>query len=277
MENDDTKISRQICDNLWPLILECNKCEIQSTDVAEYFIPHQKFDHIWAHELLASKNYDNYDPPIELKCKKSNEQQSIIKADGEEIEQLPYREPHTKILPLDQQLANIQQDIEIRQKLAKNFAQREFPWYIERPSYENDFQITQELKEIFNKPFEYEILRNIKRYQCNLMIIDVASDIPLRNLESWLKFSPYVALITVIHDKELYGKLTNFNCAFQSVLMEKDEDYTWHEELNYSLELGVNRAKELFLFEDAGKSFVFIFSNNRGICVWDKFKILKKF
>ncbi|XP_037816435.1 uncharacterized protein LOC119606857 [Lucilia sericata] len=277
MENYNSEISPQICDNLWPLILECNNCEIKSTDTAEYFIPQQQFDHLWAHELLASKNYENYAPPIELKCKKSSEKHCITTAEEEEIKQLPYRENHTKILPLDQQLANIQQDVEIRQKLARDFNQRNYPWYIQRPSYENDFQMTQEIREIFKKPFEYEILKNIQRCQCNLMIIDMAPDIPLRNLEGWLKFSPYVALITVIHVKELYGKLKNFNSAFQPVLMETDKGNTWQEVLNDSLELGVNKAKELFLLEDAGKPFVFVFSNNRGICVWDKFKILKKF
>ncbi|XP_065361427.1 uncharacterized protein LOC135955064 [Calliphora vicina] len=277
MESSETTISTKFFDNLWPLILDHNKCDIQSSNTIEHFVPQQKFDHMWAHELLASKNYKNYETPRELSCKTSTKEQPEVVDPEDEIEQLAYRGPHSKILPLDQQLAMVQQNMEIRQKLANDFANREFPWYIQRPSYDYDFQITDNMKKIFKQTFEYEILKNIQRNQCHLMIVDVATSIPLRNLECWLKFSPYVAIIMVIHDKQLYGKVTNFNYVFHTILMEEYEANTCQEELNRSLELGVNKAKELFLYEDAGQAFAFVFSNTRGICIWDKFKILKEF
>lgn len=264
-------------DHLWPLIISHNICDINSTNTSGYFVPQQKFDHIWAHELLASKKFGDYQKPIELQCKQTNQQETPVHQEENEIDQLPYNRTNSKILPLDQQLEIIQHNVEIRQKLAKNFANRKFPWYIPQPSYCKTFQITNEIRHQFKDSLEYEILQNIQRCQCHLMIIDVAASIPLKNLEKFLKFSPYVALVVVIHDKVLFRKIKNFNSIFLAVLMEEHMEANWQEKLNRSLDLGITKAKELFLWDDSAEAFVFVFSNNPGICVWDKFKILRKF
>ncbi|KAM7356665.1 uncharacterized protein ACRADG_002317 [Cochliomyia hominivorax] len=263
-------------DTIWSFILECNKCDIHKKTTSEYFVPQQKFDHIWAHELLASKNFENYSKPIELTCPTKIEEESPP-VEEDKKDQLPYRETGSKILPLDQQLDIIQQNLVIRKKLADDFINRDFPWYIQRPSYYYNFKITKELKLQFKDPFEYKILEDISRYQCQLMIIDVAFDIPLGSLEKWLKFSPYVAIVCVISDKDIYRKIKNYNYAYHPVLKEENPNISWQEELHHSLELGMNKAKELHLLEDIDKPFVFVFSLNRGICVWNEFKILRKF
>lgn len=273
--NSDTTICTNFLENLWLLILENNECKIETANACEYFVPKKTFDHLWAHEFLAVKCFNDYQPAIEFKCKAAEEASTEIKTE-EEAEQSSYRGPEADILPLDQQLALLQQDVDVRKKLAHEFANRQFPWYIQRSTYIQQFQITPDLEKIFKDKFQLEILRNIQRYKCNLMIVDVALAVPLEYMECWLKFAPYACIITAIHDKNLFKKIQNFNNVFNPVLVEESDGCTWQEQLEKSLNTGVKRANELFLYDDASSAIVFVFSQNRGICVCDKFQVLRK-
>lgn len=274
--SDDNEICSKFLDKLWPLILDDNKCDIKTSDT-DYFVPQRKFDYIYANDFLACKNFGNYQPAIELKCHGENEddkQECSVKASVHDIQQLSYRPPY--IMPLDQQLAHVEQDVERRKKLAYGFATRKYPWYIQGPSYEYNFIITDELKQLFKKPFEYEIIRKIQVFNCKLMLIDVAPAVPLKNMECWQKFTPYVAIVCIVHDETLCNQLNNLNHIFHAVYLEETSEGTWQNELVHALDVGLNNAKKLYFFEDDSQPFGFVFSNNRGICVFDKFVVLKK-
>ncbi|KAI9584288.1 uncharacterized protein LOC119634469 [Glossina fuscipes] len=277
MEDPNLVINEEFFENLWPLILDNNICDIKSEDTSKHFVPERKFDYIWAHTLLAENHFADYLEPVELTCKSSPEASSLDEVKSpEEIEQKPYRGLDQCVVPLEQQLKAIECDVQLRKKLAYDFANRIFPWYIQSPSYNNDFTLTAELKAQFPNPHEYEILYNINLFQCNLMIIDLGIDLTLQDLERWEKFSPYVAIVTVVHSPDLFRQLKNYDTIFQPVLTEENVEQTWQEELNCSLKLGIKFARSKFLFEDAGKAFVFVFSNNRGICTCDNYKILNR-
>ena len=275
-EVSDDKICATLLQKIWPLILEDSKCDIKTGD-KPYFVPERKFDHIWANDFLACKNFGDYQPAIELKCPQQDEQgeqECQSKPVVKEIHQQPYRYPY--IMPLDQQLALVEVDVERRKKLAKDFAERKYPWYIQRPSYECDFTINDEIRQLFTKPFEYEIIRKIQVFNCHLMLIDVAPDVPLKNMECWMKFAPYVAIVCIVHNEVLCKQLQNLNEIYHPVHMEEDNEGTWHDELIHAIEVGLNAAKKLYFFEDVSKPFGFVFANNRGICVFDKFVVLRK-
>ncbi|XP_061400145.1 uncharacterized protein LOC133335869 [Musca vetustissima] len=278
MDNSKTTIRESFLDFIWPAILEENICENENRNKTPYFNPHIKFDNLWAHSLLAAKCFGDYEKPLELgatniKLKPQEEDNSTI----EDFEQMSYRTPVPTIIPIDEQLINVQRDIVVRKKLAQDFAQRTFPWYIQRPEYISNFKTTDDMKFPFQNPFELEILQHIQHFQCKLMIVDVAIDMAPNEIERWLKFSPYVNIITVIHNANLYRKLTNFNDAFMATFLENNFENSWHEELNCSLTAGIQLAKDKHLFDNAGTAFVFVFASNRNYCSCDKFKILRQF
>uniref|UniRef100_A0A1A9WHB5 Uncharacterized protein n=1 Tax=Glossina brevipalpis TaxID=37001 RepID=A0A1A9WHB5_9MUSC len=244
-EDPNLIINEEFFENLWPLILDNNICDIKSEDKSKHFVPERKFDYIWAHTLLAENHFEDYLEPIELTCKPSvSESERLDEAKGtEEIEQKPYRGLDQNVIPLDRQLEAIDCDVQLRKKLAYDFANRTFPWYIQTPTYNNSFTLTDELKAQFKNPFEYEILHNIHIFECNLMIIDLGLDVTLQDLERWEKFSPYVAIVTVVHSADLFRQLKNYCNIFQPVFMEEQAELTWQEELNCALKTGINFAR----------------------------------
>uniref|UniRef100_A0A1I8MV78 Uncharacterized protein n=1 Tax=Musca domestica TaxID=7370 RepID=A0A1I8MV78_MUSDO len=248
MNNSETIIKKSFLDFMWPRILEENVCEINRENKTKFFIPEVKFDNLWAHSLLAAKCYGEYRKPLELDAR--NEQATGENQNELELEQMPYRTPVPTIMPLDQQLANIERDREIRKQLAYDFVNRTVPWYIQQ---------------------------NIQNFQCQLMIIDVAIDFGLREVGRCLKFLPYVKVIAVVRNADLCRQLVNYNCGIAVTRMEDNLENSWHDELNRSLNMGIQFAKDNHLFENMAKPFVFVFANNRNFCACDKFKVLREF
>ncbi|XP_073841206.1 uncharacterized protein [Musca autumnalis] len=279
MSSSEATIRESFLDFIWPTILEENICEIENENVQEFFKPQVKFDNLWAHTLLAGKCFGEYDKSLELPTAHDvhdvNTEENLSACD--EFEQLPYRTPVPAIMPLDQQLAVIERDIETRRKLANDFANRTFPWYIQRRPQEYNFQISENMKLLFQNPFELEILQNIQKHNCNLMLIDLPQDAGLKELERWMKFSPYVSFVTIIHDTDLYRQVLNFNNAFMTTFLEINPENSWHDELSRSLNAGVEFAIASHVYDNFGKTFIFVFANNRHLCTCDKFKILRKF
>ncbi|XP_019890700.1 uncharacterized protein LOC101899734 [Musca domestica] len=275
MNNSETIIKKSFLDFMWPRILEENVCEINRENKTKFFIPEVKFDNLWAHSLLAAKCYGEYRKPLELDAR--NEQATGENQNELELEQMPYRTPVPTIMPLDQQLANIERDREIRKQLAYDFVNRTVPWYIQRSGPKANFQISNEMKSKFSNLFEFEILENIQNFQCQLMIIDVAIDFGLREVGRCLKFLPYVKVIAVVRNADLCRQLVNYNCGIAVTRMEDNLENSWHDELNRSLNMGIQFAKDNHLFENMAKPFVFVFANNRNFCACDKFKVLREF
>ncbi|XP_013111653.1 uncharacterized protein LOC106090116 [Stomoxys calcitrans] len=270
-----TTISASFLDYVWPQILEQIFGGFQNEDEQQYFVPEIKFDNLWSHILLASKSFGNYDKPVELNCKKVAQMSEEMAAINIEVQQLPYRPSESKIKPLDVQLAAIDHDMKLRKNLANDYFNRTFPWYIEIPSSQHDFSITNDTRKIFSNPFEFKIIENIQKNRCSLMIIDVAINVNLEGVERWMKFASYAEIVMAIRNAELYSKIKNGCSRCKAILIEEYPENTWQYELNKTLRSALEFARKLHLIEDAD-SFVFAFSSQRNICITDKFKVLKE-
>ncbi|XP_075161566.1 uncharacterized protein LOC142234339 [Haematobia irritans] len=271
MFGSKTTVTSSFLDCIWPSILTENASESERGDIIKYFIPQRQFDNVWAHELLATKSFVNYEKPFILGTKEENLRETQNEdAMKSEIQQKPYRTPY--IMPLDRQIAAINRDKEFRVKLALEFCQHNSPWYI--PTTKTQLKVTAELKDLFKDSFEFNILVNLEKLGSRLMIIDLGMKANITQLERWLKFLPYVEIVILIHSSDLYRKIETIGYPFRSVLMEANVNISWKSELNRALRRGVEFARESHIYEYG--VFVFIFSSLPTLCITDKFQFLRE-
>lgn len=284
-ETEERRTYREYYDSLWPSILKENIYHISSKKKCIDRDLDELCFYGWGVEVeeeeecarvyrransSSSEDYERASMPDDISYDYINEKD----LDNNFVQE-PYRTPKVPVLSLEHHLHAIECDRKLREKLAKDFTLREHPWYIKLPAYERQFNLTEEQQLIFCEPFEHEILRNIYKYRTRFMIVFNGVDVPLGNYECWLKFKLYVAVIVVVQTKERHQQLKHSACFHGVALSEELEDNLWQDELARGLKAGVDLAKSLYIYQEHGTPFIYVFPNHRNICVVNNFKVLR--
>lgn len=281
-------------DDLWPLILQENRCDIHSKNTSEFFVPLRRFDALWAHTYLAERNFGDYSEPTEIVCSRKQHHirqhfknfstkakiaKRFLQKTISEESQKPIRFQASAICTVEEQIRKQNNAQLRRQKLAYDYVNREFPWYIRRPLY-TTYKITsitdeaQDARIIEN--MQFNILRNIFIFTCKLLFIDVGSNIPINSLKKWYKFCRYVHIIMIVRDEELCSQLDHSSASVSAVYLEEFYEITWQEELESSLLTALRHARINKLFEDCVQPIIFVFSKKRNMKYLDHFCVLRR-
>ncbi|KAH8383967.1 hypothetical protein KR009_011506, partial [Drosophila setifemur] len=273
-------------DVLWPLILEENRCRIDSK-AGEFFVPKQPFDQLKWHTFLSRVGYPSYITPHELRCCEAAKREE---AEEEEAQRAANKEAEARqgpaqgdflghgsqaICPIDKKVDYLRRQQERRQKLAYDFANRRYPWTMQTPSHELGFEVTHEMEELFPDPRELHLLKCIHHHDCKLMLIDVGTDVDIEDCHRWIKFRPYIQMLALVRTPRMERSLQLMN-VFHTLLVEESAENSWNDELSSSLRSGYHHAEKLQLLRSCGESFVYIFSSYRGICTCDAMKVLRR-
>ncbi|ALC45539.1 CG9624 [Drosophila busckii] len=274
-------------DTLWPLILNENKCYLES-ESTDYFRPRQQFKQLYWHTLLSKVGYMGYEQPHDLRCCGAARLEAAAELQAEkDANELALQQTLGTAMLADynkcgsQGIRRVDQEVELltmqqqqRQKLAYDFANRKFPWTMQTPSHELGFQLTPELTRCLS-PEERELLESIHAYECKLMLIDASNDVCVDDFKRWIKFRPYVQILVTVRCPRVQRHLQLLG-VFHTLLVEENIEHTWHEELHYQLRSGLREAQRLGLLENCAQAFVFVFSRYRNTCTCDTYKILRR-
>ncbi|XP_033164685.1 uncharacterized protein LOC117143892 [Drosophila mauritiana] len=283
---DKRTLGSPFFDVLWPLILDENVCRIE-TKPDEFFVPREPFNRLDWHIYLSQVGFPFYMPPHELRCCKGAEREEIENEDAEnalnqEVEERTASNQVDFLLrgsrdikPIDEVVDKLRMEQERRQKLAYDFANRRYPWTMQTPSHELGFTITEELQKCFKGPMELDILRAIHDHDCKLMIIDLGTDVDIKDCQRWIKFRPYIQLLALPRTPRMERSLQVLN-VFHTYLVEESADNSWNDEVQCSLRTAFVHAQKNQLLKSCGEPFVFVFSRFRGICTCDTYKIIRR-
>lgn len=273
-------------DILWPLILDENTCHIESQS-EEFFIPKKPFDNLKWHTYLSQVGFPSYMAPHELRCceaakKEEAEEEEARKEANKEAEERKVTAQcdflargSQAIRRVDNEVNYLREQQERRQKLAYDFANRRYPWTMQTPSHELGFEMTSEVQNCFRPNMELHILQAIHDHNCNLMMIDVGSEVELEDCQRWIKYRPYIQLLALVRTPQMERSLQLLN-VFHTLLVEESAENTWHDELLSSLRNGYTHAQKVQLLKSCGEPLVFVFCRYRGICTCDTYKILRR-
>ncbi|XP_037938436.1 uncharacterized protein LOC119671747 [Teleopsis dalmanni] len=275
MTESKITLNAQFFDDLWPLILDDNICDTKSTHKSQFFEPVNRFDFLWANNLLATKGYKDFRKAIEFRHfhegVKADSDDEQGKDDISTIEYPGYVEYNGD----SYQIEKFRWLHEWRKGVAADFANRTFPWYKAIPFYAKEIVITNDDIKKFHVPFEKSIFEKILDFKCKVMIIDAGKDVGINDFQRWLKFSAYIQIILIIRCKLLATYLEPLN-IFKIIVIEENPDFSWHRQLTASLRNGHNYAVENELVKDFTTPIIFIFSSARGFCSCDSFRVIKK-
>lgn len=272
-------------ESLWPLILDENPCRLES-ETAEYFVPRHRFDQLHWHTMLSKVGFPGYEQPHDLRCCGAARKQDESEEEAVQVANTLSKQQTTaamadfepagsgSIVPVDQQVCKLRQQQERRQRLAYQFANRQYPWTMQTPSHELKFIITPELRAKFPSKMEQEMLENIHHFDCEFMLIDVSNDMCAEDLKRWIKFRPYVQMLALVRCLRVERHL-QLMTVFQTMLIEENIANTWHQELESSMFTGFKEAQARGMLKNCGDAFIFVFSRYRGICTSDTFKVLR--
>ncbi|XP_030563908.1 uncharacterized protein LOC115764801 [Drosophila novamexicana] len=272
-------------ETLWPLILDDNKCRVESESV-DFFVPRKPFDQLRWHTLLANVGFPDYEKPHDLRCCEAAKQQEeseqmAEKAVDEAVERqsavaADYEPTGSRaIRRVDKEVEFLQKQQHRRQHLAYCFANRKYPRAMQTPIHEVTFVLTRELRAGFQCPMEHEILEGIYQYNCKLILIDASTDVCVDDFQRWIKFRPYAQMLCLVRCPRVERHLQLLK-VFHTLLVEEDAQNSWHEELECSIRAGLKEAKRLELFPNCADAFVFVFSRYRSLCTCDTYKILRR-
>ncbi|EDW81669.1 uncharacterized protein Dwil_GK10895 [Drosophila willistoni] len=283
-KSSHTTLGSTFFEDLWPVLLDENKCRVEST-AADYFIPTKKFNQLYWHTFLAKVGYPDYLMPHDLRCCKAAERQDASEEEAElaanEAAENMSNAAHgdyencgsMAIRRVDKEITYLRDKAKRRDKLAYEFANRSYPWTMKKPKL--GFELTPELRKCFKKPMELHILQDINIHNCQLMLIDAGSEICVDDFQRWIKFGPYVKMLVLVRCPRVERRLRLLN-VFHTLLYEECAENSWHEELECSLQTGFEHAKKMKLLKDCSESFIFVFSQCRGFCTCDTYKIVRR-
>ncbi|XP_017145533.1 uncharacterized protein LOC108157841 [Drosophila miranda] len=272
--------------DLWPQLLEENKCHIESKS-AVFFVPRQPFNELHFHSYLADAGYPDYVSPHEMRCCEAAKRQEAAEEEAElaanaetegrqDAVNADFKQRGSQaIRRVDKMVDHLREAQERRQKLAYAFANRKYPWTMQTPKHELNFEMTSEQKTCFVLPMERKILDEIHDHGCKLMIIDVGKDVELKDCHRWIKFRPYIQMLALVRTNQMERCLQLLG-VFHTLVVEESAENSWHDELHASLYSGLKQAKRLHILKACGEPFLFIFSRFRGICTCDTYAVLRR-
>ncbi|XP_053954384.1 uncharacterized protein LOC128860719 [Anastrepha ludens] len=294
-------LQKSFFDNLWPLILSDNVCDTLSKNLCRFYEPDQPFDNVWLHAYLADRSFKNYQPPKVIRCCFDDKEEKLVlsetsvtngtelraftpniktgdelsKQSVEEEEEL-YSPKIVDISPIDQRIAALNENFDNRRRLAFAFINRQYPWYMQPPEYDAHFELTDNIRKYFNSKLEQAIIQDMHRFNCKLMIIDLAEQMCLHEMQLWLKFGSYAFMIVVARSEDAVKQIKLMGTNLSAVMLVENMEYTWQEQLTESLRVGLAHAAAMGIFENCMKSFVFVFSRNRHSCNSNAYRVLRK-
>ncbi|XP_022211541.2 uncharacterized protein LOC111066902 [Drosophila obscura] len=273
-------------DDLWPQLLEENKCHIESKPAA-FYVPRQPFNLLHFHSYLAQAGYPNYVMPHEMRCCGAAKRQEAAEEEAElatnaetkarqdaASEDFEQRGSEA-IRSVDKNVDHLRTEQERRQKLAYEFANRKYPWTMQTPKHELSLGATSEQRSCFVLPMEKKMLEDLLDHECKLMIIDVGKDVQLKDCQRWIKFRPFIQMLALVRTIEMERRLQLLG-VFHTLLVEENVENSWHDELEASLRSGLKQAKRLQILKACGEPFLFVFSRYRGICTCDTYGVLRR-
>ncbi|XP_067645817.1 uncharacterized protein [Eurosta solidaginis] len=286
-------------DNIWPLILTENVCDIKSKNVCSFYEPEQLFDNIWLHRYLADRGFKNYQPPTALRCHFDDKEELFLtetsmdsysevnvhrpnkslknqKEYDSNEEELLCTATKSDIASLEQQTTALQTYFEQRRKLASAFINRQYPWYMQRPEYDTPFNFSDSMRNEFCGKLEQAVIEDIHIFNCKLMIIDLVERICLHVMPNWQKFTRYAYIIVVVRSENAMKQVKLMGPNLDAIMLVENMEYTWQEQLTESLRIAVEHAKLLGEFDSCMKSFVFVFSRARSSSKLDSHRVMRK-
>ncbi|XP_017091659.2 uncharacterized protein [Drosophila bipectinata] len=284
-DNSET-LGSSFFDILWPLILDENTCHIESQS-EEFFMPQKPFDKLKWHTYLSQVGFPSYMPPHELRCCEAAKREEVQEEEAQKEANKEAEERKAMaqcdflgwgsqaIRPVDKEVTYLREQQERRQKLAYDFANRRYPWTMQTPSHELGFEMTTEVQYCFRGYMELPILQAIHDHNCNLMIIDIGSEVELEDCHRWIKYRPYVQMLALVRTPQMERSLQLLN-VFHTLLVEESGENSWHDELLSSLRSGYSHAQKIQLLKSCGEPLVYVFSRYRDICTCDTYKIIRR-
>ncbi|SPP88074.1 uncharacterized protein LOC117589828 [Drosophila guanche] len=274
-------------EDLWPQLLEENKCHIESKSVA-FYVPRQPFSALHFHSYLAEAGYPDYVLPHDMRCCEAAKRQEAAEEEAQLAANAETKarqdaasvdtercSSHPAIQSVDKMVNQLRAEQERRQKLAYEFANRKYPWTMQTPKHELSFEVTTEQRVCFVQPMEKKILDDLLDHECKLMIIDVGKDVELKDCQRWIKFRPYIQMLALVRTAQMERCLQLLG-VLHTLVVEESAGNSWHDELEASLRSGLKQAKRLHILRACGEPFLFVFSRFRGICTCDTYGVLRR-
>ncbi|XP_004518778.1 uncharacterized protein LOC101452032 [Ceratitis capitata] len=294
-------LQKSFFDRLWPLILSDNVCDTYSKNKCKFYDPDQRFDDVWVHGYLAGRGFKNYQPPTVIRCCFDENERKLslceirdekseewgksdvdIKASIEESQHSEnaseefdtVKGPH--YLTLDEQINAANNSFDTRRKLAHAFINRQYPWYMQQPTYETPFQLTDTMRQMFTSRLEKAVLQDMHTFNCKLVLIDLVKQICLHELRDWLNFTRYAFVIVVARSEDAVKQIKLMGPNLSAAMVLENMEYTWHDQLSESLRVGLVHASNIGVFENCTRSFIFVFARRRNSCKLNMHRVLRK-